>query len=139
MAIPAAHPTPPASRLQQLAAARRTVEAFKSRTRPQKELRTLLRVMIPEIQADFARPAKRGALEKWWLAVDTYVELLHSPLLAQTGGAKLLNEMLALTWRELEQPHLVRRVLKRAERLRRGRKLGKKGRRGRSKTGRGLH
>ncbi len=123
----------PNPRLERLAEVRLFVEGFDTPKRPQKQLRQLLLEMLREMELSFSRPGKREVLEMWWAAVDVYLQLLQSPLLAAPGGAKLLRETLDLTWAQLKKPAQVRRVSGRAVRLlrARGRQGSRRGRSGR--------
>ena len=56
--------------------------------------------------------------ERWWVAVEAYLEVLECPRLLEPGGRALMEEALNLPWKELEKPGRVRRLLKRGAKSR---------------------
>ena len=101
---------PGASRLRPALAA---VAGFEARNRAQEHIQGLLLAMISHMAANCCARGQEEELQRWWVAVEAYFQVLESPRLLERGGQKLMNKALELPWAKLQESGVVGRLLKR--------------------------
>lgn len=114
------------TRAQRLAETRAAIEAFEPRNWPHRHLRSLLLSILAYVRSNYCKPGKEEHFDEWWLAVDVYHRLLKSQRLAGEGARNVLRDALAESWRELEKPAVVRRILEGPKRRRKRRRKPKR-------------
>ncbi|MCP3961161.1 MAG: hypothetical protein GY719_25220 [bacterium] len=114
------------TRARRLAEAGAAIEAFEPGNWSQRHLRALLLSIIAYMRLNYCEPGKEEHFDEWWLSVDVYRRLLESRRLVGEGAQSVLREALALRWKDLEQPAVVRRILEGPKRRRQRRRNPKR-------------
>ena len=94
------------------------VESFPARNWAQRHVQGVLLTMLSHMAANCCEAGEEQELERWWVAVEAYLQVLECPRLLEKGGRTLMNKALDLNWRKLEKPGAMARLLKRRRKRR---------------------
>ena len=99
-----------ASRLRKALGA---AESFPAGNWAQRHVQGVLLSIISHMAANCCAAGEQEEFERWWVAVEAYLQVLESPRLLEKGGRKWMNRALELSWAKLEKPGVMPRLLKR--------------------------